>query len=68
MEIIEHVAKAGWLAILVRDVSEVMADLGMPPISRIPWDPCVADDILEVVGIILECLREAYASSHDTLD
>jgi hypothetical protein len=32
---VEHVAKAGRLAILVRDASKVLVDLGMPPIPRI---------------------------------
>jgi hypothetical protein len=33
------------LAILMRDVSKVLVDLGMPPISGIPWDPRPAADI-----------------------
>jgi hypothetical protein len=33
-----------------------------------PRDRHMADDILEVVGVILECLREAYASGHDPWD
>jgi hypothetical protein len=54
---VEHVAKTGWLAILVRDVSKILVDLGMPPITGIPQDPHAADDVLEAVGTILECLR-----------
>jgi hypothetical protein len=61
---VDHVTKVEWLAILVGDVSKILADLGMPPIPGIPWDPCIAGDILEMVDIILECLREAYASGH----
>jgi hypothetical protein len=33
---VEHVDEAGWLAILARDISMVLVDLGMPPISGIP--------------------------------
>jgi hypothetical protein len=50
---------------LVRDVSKVLKDLGMPPIPGIPRDPCTAGDVLEVVDVILEHLQEAYASDHD---
>jgi hypothetical protein len=53
------------LTILVRDVSKVLVDLGMPPIPRIPRDPRMVDDILEAVGVILERMQEAYASSHN---
>jgi hypothetical protein len=53
---VDHVAEAGQLAILVRDVSKVLVDLGMPPILGIPWDLCMAGDILEVMGVILECM------------
>jgi hypothetical protein len=49
---------------MVRDVSKVLMDLGMHPIPEIPRDPCTADDVLEVVAIILECLMEAYDSGH----
>jgi hypothetical protein len=53
---------------LVRDVSKVLVDLGMPPISGILRDLRRADDILEAAGTILECLREAYTSSHGPWD
>jgi hypothetical protein len=33
---VERVTEAGRLAILARDVSKVLVDLGMPPISGIP--------------------------------
>jgi hypothetical protein len=49
---VECIAEAGWLAILVRDVSKVLVDLGMPPILRNPWDPHMIDNILGVVGTI----------------
>jgi hypothetical protein len=61
---VERVTEAGRLAILVRDVSKVPVDLGMPPIPGIPQDPRAADNILEAAGTILECLREAYTSGH----
>jgi hypothetical protein len=53
---------------LVRDVSKVLADLGMPPIPEIPQDPHTTDNILEAVDVILEHLQEAYTSSHDPWD
>jgi hypothetical protein len=61
---VECVIEAGRLVILVRDVSKVLVDLGMPHISGIPPGPRVADDVLEVAGTILEHLWEAYASDH----
>jgi hypothetical protein len=54
--------------ILVRDVSKVLMDLGMTPIPGIPRDSRMIDDVLEVVGIILECPQEAYASGHNPWD
>jgi hypothetical protein len=50
------------------DVSEVLVDLGMPPVPGNPWDLRMADDVLEAMGVILERLQEAYASGHDTWD
>jgi hypothetical protein len=32
----DHITEAGRLAILVREVSKVLVDLGMPPIPGIP--------------------------------
>jgi hypothetical protein len=32
---VDHITEARWLAILARDVSKVLVDLGMPP-SRVP--------------------------------
>jgi hypothetical protein len=43
-------------------------DLGLPPIPGIPQDPRMAGDVLEVVGVILEPLWEAYASGHGPYD
>jgi hypothetical protein len=65
---VEHVAEAERLAILARDVSKVLVALGKPPVLGIPWDPCMADNILEVMGIILERLWEDYTSGHAPWD
>jgi hypothetical protein len=59
---VARVVEAGQLAILVEDIFRVLMDLGMPPILRILQDSGKASDVLKVVGTILECLREAYAS------
>jgi hypothetical protein len=59
------IVEAERLVTLVRDMSKVLEDLGMPPILGIPWDPRMANDILEVVDVILEHLQEAYASGHN---
>jgi hypothetical protein len=45
-------------------VSKVLEDLGMSPILGIPRDPCMVDDILGMVDVILECVKEAYDSNH----
>jgi hypothetical protein len=37
-------------------MTKVLVELGMPPISEIPQDPRIADDVLEAVNIILEHL------------
>jgi hypothetical protein len=61
---VECITEPGQLAILARDISKVLVDLGMPPILGIPQDPPMASDVLEVVGIIFEWLRETYATDH----
>jgi hypothetical protein len=33
---VDHVVEASWLASLVRDVSKVLMDIGMPPSQRSP--------------------------------
>jgi hypothetical protein len=65
---VDRVVEAGCLVILVRDVSKVLADLGMAPIPGIPRDLRIGGDVLEMVDIILEHLSEAYASGHDPWD
>jgi hypothetical protein len=65
---VEHVAEAERLAILVRDVSKVLVDLGMAPVPWILQDLLMANDILEAMGVILECLQEAYTFGHDPWD
>jgi hypothetical protein len=37
-------------------------DLGLPPTPGIPQEPSKAREVLEAVGVILECLWEAHAS------
>jgi hypothetical protein len=56
------------LAAIVRNMSKVLEDLGMPPILGIPQDPRMTGDILKVVDVILKCLQKAYASGHDPWD
>jgi hypothetical protein len=65
---VDRAAEAKRQAILVMDVSKVLTDLGMSPILGIPQDQRTAVDVLEVVDVILECLREVYTSDHDTWD
>jgi hypothetical protein len=47
---------------LVTDISEVLMDLGLAPIQWIPHLPSKARYMLEVMGAILEWLREVPAS------
>jgi hypothetical protein len=58
------IAAMFWLALVKVGscLSMVLVDLGMPPISGIPQDLHTTGDVLEVVGVILEHLREAYTS------
>jgi hypothetical protein len=65
---VERVIEVGRLAILVADISKGLVDLGMCRIQGIPQDRCMASDILELAGTILECLGEAYASGHSPWD
>jgi hypothetical protein len=65
---VDRITEASRLAALVREVPQVLENLGMPPIPRIPQDPRMAGDILEVVDMILERVKEAYDSSHNPWD
>jgi hypothetical protein len=65
---VEWITEAERLEILVWDASMVLMDLGMPPFPGIPQDLHTSNDVLEEVGIILECLQESYASGHDPWD
>jgi hypothetical protein len=64
----DHVVEASRLATLLRDVSKVLGDRGMPPIPGIPWDPCMSGDVLGVVDVILEHMKEAYDSGRGPWD
>jgi hypothetical protein len=61
---VECVTEARWLAILVSDVSMLLVYLGMLSVLGIPQDLCMADNVLEVMGVTFECLWDAYASGH----
>jgi hypothetical protein len=60
-----RIIEVGRLVTLVRNVSKVLQDHGMPPIPEFPRDSHIAGGILEVVDAILECLKEAYDSDYD---
>jgi hypothetical protein len=64
----DHITEARQLATLVKDVSKVLVDLGIPPIPRTPHDSRMTSDVLEAVDIIIERLQEAYASGHNPWD
>jgi hypothetical protein len=61
---VDRVIEAGRLAILLTDMSKVLVDLSMPPIPGIPWDPRTAGDLLGAIDVMLEHLRETYATVH----
>jgi hypothetical protein len=58
----DHAVKASRLAALVRDVSWVLENLGMPSMLGIPRDLRMADDVLGAVDVILEHVKGAYDS------
>jgi hypothetical protein len=62
------IIEVGWLAALDREVSQVLENLSLPPISGIPRDPHTIGDVLGVVDVILERMKEAYDSSHSPWD
>jgi hypothetical protein len=64
----DHAVEASRLAALVGDVSQVLESRGMPPILGIPQDPRTVNDVLGLVYVILERMREAYDSGHNPQD
>jgi hypothetical protein len=54
---VDCVVEVGQLVTLVRDVSKVLEDLVMSPITGIPRDPRTAGDIKGVVDVILEHVK-----------
>jgi hypothetical protein len=65
---VDRITEAGRLGALVREVSQVLENLGMPPIPGIPRDPRTVSDVLEAMDVILECVKEAYDSGHGPCD
>jgi hypothetical protein len=65
---VDRITEVGRLGALVRELSQVLENLGMPPIPGIPRDPRTVSDALEAVDVILECVKEAYDSGHDPCD
>jgi hypothetical protein len=65
---VNRVIKASRLATLVWEVSQVLENLGMPPIPGIPRDPHTTSDVLGAVDMILECLKGVYDFGHDSWD
>jgi hypothetical protein len=59
----EHTAEARELSTLVIEASNTLVDHGMLPIRDILQLPKMAQEILKVVGVILERLQEEHASS-----
>jgi hypothetical protein len=64
----ERAAKAGKLATLVVEASNTLMDLEILPIRDVPQNLKNAQVVFKVVGIILECLREAHASGTSPWD
>jgi hypothetical protein len=56
-------SKAGKLAALVVEAPNTLMDLRMLPIWEVPQNPKSTQEALKPASIILERLREAYASS-----
>jgi hypothetical protein len=64
----DRIIEVSRLATLVRDMSKVLAGLGLPHIPKILRDPCTTSDVLEVVDVFLEHMKEAYDSNHGPWD
>jgi hypothetical protein len=58
----KRTAEAGKLSMLVMGISNALIDLGMLPILGISQLSKMAQEVLAVVGLILECLLEEHAS------
>jgi hypothetical protein len=59
----EFATEAMQLSWSVMEISDALVDLGVFPIRDIPLQPRSAQDVMTVVSLILECLREEHASS-----
>jgi hypothetical protein len=55
----DRITDASRLATLVREVSQVLESLGLPPIPGMPQEPCTTDDLLGALDVILEGVKEA---------
>jgi hypothetical protein len=58
----ECIVEARELSPLVMEISNALVDLGMLSIWDIPQLPRMAQEVLVVASLILECLREEHAS------
>jgi hypothetical protein len=58
----ECIVEARELSRLVMEISNALVDLGMLSIWDIPQLPRMAQEVLVVASLILECLREEHAS------
>jgi 5-carboxymethyl-2-hydroxymuconate isomerase len=51
------------LSRLITEISDALVDMGVFPIRDIPQRPMLAQDVLTIVGLILDHLREEQSSS-----
>jgi hypothetical protein len=58
----KRIVEAVQLSWSVMLISDALVDLGVFPIQDIPAHPKSAQDVMRVVGLILEHLREEHAS------
>jgi hypothetical protein len=64
----ECTIEARELSQLVMEISNTLVDLWMVPIRDIPQLPKMAQEVLAVASLILECPREEHASSTSRWD
>jgi hypothetical protein len=64
----EHATEAEQLSWWVIKISDVLVDLGMLPIQDIPQLSKLAQEVLPVVDLILERIKEVVASSASPWD